>query len=333
MIDRAISPRNRSAIDMSAVIPWTNESGETVPAYGVVQLRTNFSGASKASKPSSTDGLFFVNGMVTVAATKSGESLTWDKPRPVLINGTVTVGDEVGPVSGQWYMDTAGSGFRVLRQPSGGVGVVVASSGGGGAGGPGTGCGCNCLDNGDILVNGYEMSSAEVVGFNEPQEFPGTNGTIILPAGTYTMTWDSGAGKWILDVGAYLIATYNDGSSATSATTMDGELTMEWASAGSDPIVKLCITGSVSAKPVASGFSAGYSAGFADGYAACLEGSAPDGSTVFGSFSGTGSETAEYDEGFADGYDVGYAAGAELCVDLSGSAAGSGLSGSGAIPP
>lgn len=128
MIDRVTSPRNRSAIDLSAVIPWTNESGETIPAYGVVQLRTNFDGSSKASKPNAADGLFYASGMISVASTKAGESLTWDRPRPVLINGTVTVGDEVGPVSGQWYMDVTGGGFKVVRQPTGGVGVVVQTS-------------------------------------------------------------------------------------------------------------------------------------------------------------------------------------------------------------
>jgi len=134
MIDRATSPRNRSAIDMSAVIPWTNESGETIPAYGVVQLRTDYSSGSQASKPDGTEGLFFVNGMVSVAAEAKGESRVWSLPQAVLLEGSLHVGDEVGPVSDQWYMDTSGTGFRVLLQPNGdGVGVVVQVGGGGGA--------------------------------------------------------------------------------------------------------------------------------------------------------------------------------------------------------
>jgi hypothetical protein len=38
-----INPRqNRSEVDLSAKIPWVNDSGEEIPAYAVVQLRTNF---------------------------------------------------------------------------------------------------------------------------------------------------------------------------------------------------------------------------------------------------------------------------------------------------
>lgn len=125
MTDRNTA-RNRSRLDLSPVLPWVNVAGESIPAYGVVQFRADFaSGYSQAAKPNGSEGLFFANGPVEVVDTGHGESLLWDRPREVLINGTVTVGDEVGPVDGQWYMSVNGSGWRVLHQAVGGVGVVV----------------------------------------------------------------------------------------------------------------------------------------------------------------------------------------------------------------
>lgn len=126
--------QNRSAVDLSAVIPWVNDAGEEIPAYGVVQLRTDFDTKSHASKPNSTEGLFFVNGPVPIAATKHGESLVWNRPRVVLLDAGAAVGDLVGPVDGSWEMTTSGSGFRVLRQAVDGRGVVVQVGGGSGGG-------------------------------------------------------------------------------------------------------------------------------------------------------------------------------------------------------
>lgn len=120
---------NRQQLDLSATVPWENTSGETVPAFGVVQLRSNFSTTSKASKPNAGTGLFFANGPVTVAASAFGESLVWNKPRKVLVSGTLSVGDEVGPVDGQWYMSAEGAGWRVLHQPVSNVAVVLKDGG------------------------------------------------------------------------------------------------------------------------------------------------------------------------------------------------------------
>lgn len=133
MTDRS-REQNRSAVDLSAVVPWVNDAGEEIPAYGVVQLRTDYDTKSHASKPNSTEGLFFVNGPVPIASTKHGESLVWNRPRVVLLDAGAAVGDAVGPTSGSWEMSTGGTGFRVLRQATGGRGVVV-QSGGSGSGG------------------------------------------------------------------------------------------------------------------------------------------------------------------------------------------------------
>jgi|694.fasta_scaffold00458_52 hypothetical protein len=133
MTDRSRVP-NRSAVDLSAVVPWVNDAGEEIPAFGVVQLRTAFDTTSHASKPDNTSGLFFVNGPVPVASAKRGESLVWNKPRVVLLDAAASVGDEVGPTDGSWEMSDGGVGFRVLQQAADGIGVVVQVGGGSGGG-------------------------------------------------------------------------------------------------------------------------------------------------------------------------------------------------------
>lgn len=124
---------NRSSRADSNTIPWANVSGETIPAFGVIQLRDNFSVVSQGKKPNSKTGLFFTNGPVSVATGGRGESRLWNKPQSVSVEATVTVGEEIGPTSGSWKMSSAGSGFRVLRQDTDEVAIVerVGGSGGG----------------------------------------------------------------------------------------------------------------------------------------------------------------------------------------------------------
>ncbi len=125
---------NRQPLQNAAIIPWTNISGELIPPYGVVQLRTNRTTITQASKPSSTEGLFYTNGPVSVAASARGESRVWDRPQQVILDGNPSVGDEVGPTAGSWEMSPSGTGFRVLRQANADrIGLVVQV--GGGAGG------------------------------------------------------------------------------------------------------------------------------------------------------------------------------------------------------
>lgn len=126
--------------------------------------------------------------------------------------------------------------------------IVVAGGGSSStttSGGSG-GCACTCIDNGDLIVAGIETSSQWSVSLTE-QKFKQTYGNIVLPAGSYTMTWDSGSSKWTLDIGDDLTAAYLDGSDATSATTMDGTLTLEWGGLGTAPSLKLCVDGTIPA--------------------------------------------------------------------------------------
>lgn len=134
MTDR-ISGQHRTTARMGDALRWLNTSGETIPAYGVVQLRANYSsGYNQASKPDGTQGLFFANGAVAVLATKKGESLLWNRPRLVQVSGSPTVGTQVGPVADSWAMSEEGTGFYVMHQPVDGVATVVQVGSGGGGG-------------------------------------------------------------------------------------------------------------------------------------------------------------------------------------------------------
>jgi hypothetical protein len=125
--------KTRGDVDLSDTVPWLNVSGEKIPAYGVVQLRTNFaSGLSQASKPNSTSGIFFTSGDVDILSGGKGESRLWTRPRRVKVSETLTVGDQVGPVDGSWEMTTGGNGFWVIHQDSGGIATVMPIGGAGG---------------------------------------------------------------------------------------------------------------------------------------------------------------------------------------------------------
>ena len=76
------------------------------------------------------------------------------------------------------------------------------------------------------------------------QEF----GNIIFPAGSYALIYNSGSGTWVDDIGDVLTSVYLSGTSATSATTMDGTLTMGFDAYGV-PYVTLCVDGTVPEAP------------------------------------------------------------------------------------
>jgi hypothetical protein len=135
MTDRT-SGQHRTTAGMGDALRWLNTSGETIPAYGVIQLRANYtSGYNQASKPDDAQGLFFANGPVAVLATKKGESLLWNRPRRVKVEGSPAVGTQVGPVADSWSMSEEGVGFYVMHQPVDGVATVVQVGAAGGGGG------------------------------------------------------------------------------------------------------------------------------------------------------------------------------------------------------
>ena len=135
---------------------------------------------------------------------------------------------------------------RVTSIPINMIADPVAVSNGSGQQSSGA-CTCTCIANGDMTLHGVETSSLWLISFSKPQVFEQLNGSITLPAGGYTVAWSNVASKWVLDVSASLTAAYADGSDATAATTMDAELTLEWAGPGESPILKLCVDGTVPA--------------------------------------------------------------------------------------
>lgn len=122
--------------------------------------------------------------------------------------------------------------------------VVRFAGGSGSSAGNNAPCPCNCLETGDILVNGIETTSRWRVSL-PIVKFDQANGEIRLAAGDYLLEWDSGVSMWVLDIGDSLTAVYNDGTDATADTTMDGEITLEWASLTDQPELKVCVTGTV----------------------------------------------------------------------------------------
>ena len=149
------------------------------------------------------------------------------------------------------------SGAEWVPAPSGGGGSTVSSNS----------C-CGCIDNGNIIVDSIETSSKMNVSLNDVYLYQ-SNGYIKLPAGVYELIYSSGSGTWTLDVGDFLVAFYNDGSSATSATTMDATLTFDNAVGGKSQL-QLCITGtvgqSVSVTAGVAGATNGWTTGYYSGY-------------------------------------------------------------------
>lgn len=231
-----------------------NQTGETWPAYGVARLGDVllYDGVNSdvplydLKKPDGNDGIYIVNGSVDIATGTEGTAIHYSIAEYVFVDSeTVAVGDIVGAKSGQWSAaKSANQDFRCTdsKNTTTKIAPVVALSSGGGSSSS-SGCPCTCISAGDIIVNGVETSSKWTVPMTE-QAFSQTNGWIIFPAGSYTIVWDTGTSTWTLDIGSYLTSFYNNGTSATSATTMDGTLTMEWI-IGSAPTLKLCVTGTV----------------------------------------------------------------------------------------
>jgi hypothetical protein len=187
-------------------------------------------------------GNFFVYPTSTLAVT-SGTSIAtaYEVPWFPLVGDAdqTTVGSRRLAKTGEFKRGSTqaaefihGYGFAIASAPA--VAEVVPTT-------P-TECPCVCIENGDAVVNGITTTSVWTVAMKQ-EKFKSGYGTILFPAGTYDIVLNDAGDKWELDIGDVLTATYNDGSSATADTTMDGALTMEWGAYG--PVVKLCVDGLV----------------------------------------------------------------------------------------
>lgn len=245
MIDRSRIP-NRSAVDLSAVVPWVNDSGAEIPAYGVIQLRTDYDTTSHASKPDGTDGLFLVNGPVPIASTKHGESFVWNRPRVVLLDAAASVGDEVGPSEDSWLMAPGGTGFRVLKQAEAGRGVVVQTGGGGGASMWGivterVGCGLYTVELGTLQnepsgsgsgstcdpcagVSGAGTAACELI-----LEYPSPR---VVGSGVFVTAYDPSSTLIPLKIGTDCVVTRMQGSADPASGSGSGTTTATWSVRG-----------------------------------------------------------------------------------------------------
>lgn len=124
---------------------------------------------------------------------------------------------------------------REYKQLQGGGAVASVAA-------PTESCPCTCIEEGDAVVNGIVTTSRWSVAMKQ-EKFKQGYGTIIFPAGSYTVVLNDAGDKWELDIGDVLTAIYLDGSDATADTVLDGTLTMEWGAYG--PAVKLCVDGTV----------------------------------------------------------------------------------------
>lgn len=239
-----------------------NSTGEDWPAFGMARLGTvvERDGVNEdipiyeLKKPDSTAGIYVVNGGGILEDGDEGGALHYTSARFVLVeeDATHAVGASIGHVADKWTAGSGGSEFTVLDEKNDhDIVPVVAMSGSSstttsGGGGGGGSCECACVDHGDLLITGIETTSKWSVSLSQ-QKFEQTYGNIILPAGTYVVEWVSSSSTWTLDIGDDLTAAFNDGSDATSVTTMDGTLTLTWSGVGSTPSLKLCVDGTIPA--------------------------------------------------------------------------------------
>ena len=251
---------------MRTLFAVRNITAEDWPAYGMARLGAVIGrdGANEdiplyeLIKPDGAEGIYVVNGAAPLLQDKEGTAVYYADARFVAVaaDKVYTVGDTIGSVEDQWEAgnDTDNGGqFHVTDEKNDDdIAPVVALSTGGttsGGGGGSGGCACFCLESGDIEVGGIETTTKKSIWFaSDVIMNRSAHGHVIFPLGYHEVTYSVGTGNWELDIGDVLTAVYNDGSSATSATTMDGTLTYEFPGA-SRPTVTLTVTAYVAAPP------------------------------------------------------------------------------------
>lgn len=234
-----------------------NTSSEIIPPYACMRItgvevvggRT----AIKVEKPTSVDGEFLFNSQFSIAipsGTETGVGWAYRFGQVLMLGDEPSIGTGVEylPIVASWEIEEGAGPFVVFGRHDANVRAITGrfGSGGGGGGGSAGSCACVCIANGDIIVHGIETTSRWSFDMTA-QIFKQTHGSITFPAGTYVVVWDSGTSTWALDIGADLTAAYLNGSDATSATTMDGTLTLTWSALGAALSLQLCVDGTIPA--------------------------------------------------------------------------------------
>lgn len=115
-------PRSDSFYETTQWFEYTNGSGFTVPAHGVIQIGRGQSGALIAERPArytTAGGLFAVNGLNDVPTGKKGDC-TFDRLVWALWGGNgwgshfSKSGWDYGPVPNDFGLDPQSYGFRLL---------------------------------------------------------------------------------------------------------------------------------------------------------------------------------------------------------------------------
>lgn len=124
-----ISRKHRGARVAKQGVRFYNDSGETIPAYGVMRITgSSTSGYLTVSKPNTSfNALYLVNGPRTVAyqAYSRGSFLMGDSAsmldRRALYNTAATplAGESWGVINNSWLLHQHGPGFGILGGPDG----------------------------------------------------------------------------------------------------------------------------------------------------------------------------------------------------------------------
>jgi hypothetical protein len=242
---------------MKSLFHVKNTTGEAWPAFAMARLGPilRYDGVNsdvplyELLKPDAGSGIYVVNGASPIADNTEGTAIHYQDTQYVLVKSseTASVGITIGAVSGEWTAGRAagnGGQFCATDQKNAAniIPVVSKATGAEAEAGISGECPCVCIESGDAIVNGITTTSRWSIAMKQ-ETFKSGYGTIIFPAGTYAVVLNEAGTKWELDIGDVLTANYDDGSTATEDTTMDGTLSMEWGAYG--PAVKLCIEGSV----------------------------------------------------------------------------------------
>lgn len=98
-----------------------NDSGEEIPAYACMQVtgteeigNQNYLVVNKPADDTGEAGWFVFNGPRAIAADEEGVIQKGPVYRGFKNSGTPAAGEIWGPTSGQWYLSTDGSLFRVF---------------------------------------------------------------------------------------------------------------------------------------------------------------------------------------------------------------------------
>lgn len=156
-----------------------------------------------------------------------------------------------------------------------------------------TDCPCDCIEEGDLLLRD-EMVPLKYVVKLPDLAFKTEYGTVYLPAGSYTLTWNNTRGMWVLDIGNRLIVYDNAGKDITGSFLLDGEITLTYPQTG-DPQLKVCVEIDPSTDDgiiyYPQGYGAGFDYGTENGYIDAIANNPYDDRVVFSGPTGTSGGT------------------------------------------